>query len=162
DRPDHLQRADLVRGLAGRKASRGGPDAERGDPTGGPPPGLAAPGGHGAGSEAGNTPPAPPPGHADGELAPPKPPAFQGPARGGEMVVLVGPNGAGKTTFLKMVAGLLEPTTGEVLISGAPAGTIPARALTSYIPDSPALYDDLSLDEHLQYVAGLHGEEEWE
>jgi ABC-2 type transport system ATP-binding protein len=75
----------------------------------------------------------------------------------GEMVALVGPNGAGKTTFLTLAAGLLEPTAGTIEIGGAPAGTIPARRGLSYLPDTPVFYEDLSLDEHLAYVAALHG-----
>ncbi len=79
----------------------------------------------------------------------------------GELVMLVGPNGAGKSTFLRLVAGLLEPTEGEVLVDGAPAGSLEARAATSFIPDAPVLYDDLSVEEHLEYVARLHGVSEW-
>ena len=75
----------------------------------------------------------------------------------GELVMLVGPNGSGKTTFLRMAAGLLEPTSGEVLIDGFAAGSIDARAALSYLPDNPVLYDDLSLIEHLEYIGGLHG-----
>jgi ABC-2 type transport system ATP-binding protein len=80
----------------------------------------------------------------------------------GELVMLVGPNGAGKSTFLRLIAGLLEPTTGEVLVDGAPAGSVEARAATSFIPDNPVLYDDLSVEEHLEYVARLHGVDEWQ
>ena len=75
----------------------------------------------------------------------------------GQMVALIGPNGAGKTTFLKLAAGLLAPTTGKVEIDGAPAGSIAARAAVSYLPDSPVFYEDLSVAEHLEYVAALHG-----
>ncbi len=79
----------------------------------------------------------------------------------GRTVALVGPNGAGKSTFLRLAAGLLDPSGGGVTIGGHPAGSIEARALVSYLPDTPALYDDLSLGEHLEYVARLHGMEEW-
>jgi ABC-type multidrug transport system ATPase subunit len=75
----------------------------------------------------------------------------------GELVMLVGPNGSGKTTFLRMAAGLLEPTGGEITIDGAPAGSLDARAALSYLPDNPVLYDDLSLVEHLHYIGRLHG-----
>jgi len=82
--------------------------------------------------------------------------------RPGSRVALIGPNGAGKSTFLRLAAGLLEPTSGEVTIGGHQAGSIEARRLTSYLPDTPSMYDDLSLNEHLEYVARLHGETDWE
>ena len=81
---------------------------------------------------------------------------------GGELVVLVGPNGAGKSTLLRLATGLLEPTGGEVTVDGAPAGSIAARAATSWLSDVPSLYDDLSVMEHLEYVARLHGSTDWQ
>ena len=80
----------------------------------------------------------------------------------GELVALVGHNGSGKSTFLGLSAGLLEPTDGTLDVSGHPAGSFEARAATSYLPDNPVLYDDLSVLEHLEYVARLHGVEDWE
>lgn len=80
----------------------------------------------------------------------------------GQRVALIGLNGSGKTTLLRTAAGLLEPSTGKVLVMGHKAGSIEARAAVSYIPDSPVLYDDLSVAEHLEYIARLHGNEEWE
>jgi ABC-2 type transport system ATP-binding protein len=79
---------------------------------------------------------------------------------GGELVALIGPNGAGKTTFLNLAAGLLEPTSGSIEIAGVPPGSIPARRALSYLPDTPVFYEDLSVGEHLEYVAALHGVEE--
>jgi ABC-type multidrug transport system ATPase subunit len=78
----------------------------------------------------------------------------------GELVALVGPNGAGKTTFLTLAAGLLEPTSGLVEVDGAAAGTIEARRALSYLPDTPVFYEDLSIGEHLAYLAALHGVED--
>lgn len=81
----------------------------------------------------------------------------------GEAVVLVGHNGSGKTTFLRMAAGLLEPSGGEVRIGGHRAGSLEARAALSYLSDNPTFYDDLSMWEHLEYVARLHGmSDDWE
>jgi ABC-type multidrug transport system ATPase subunit len=75
----------------------------------------------------------------------------------GELVALVGTNGAGKSTLLQLAVGLLEATDGAVRIDGAAAGSLDARARLSYISDQPALYDDLSVNEHIEYVARLHG-----
>ena len=75
----------------------------------------------------------------------------------GEFVALIGPNGAGKTTFLNLAAGLLEPTAGEITITGGEPGSIGARRALSFLPDSPVFYEDLSVVEHLEYVSALHG-----
>ena len=75
----------------------------------------------------------------------------------GERVALVGHNGSGKSTFLGTAAGLLELSDGSIEVAGASAGTSAARAAVSFIPDDPVLYDDLSVREHLAYVAALHG-----
>lgn len=73
-----------------------------------------------------------------------------------ELVVLVGHNGSGKSTLLRMIAGLLEPTSGTITVDGHEPGSIPARRATSYLGDDPVLYDDLSVDEHLAFIAALH------
>jgi ABC-type multidrug transport system ATPase subunit len=80
----------------------------------------------------------------------------------GELVMLVGPNGAGKSTFLGLCAGLLEPTEGHAYVLGNPVGTLGARAATSYLPDAPVLYDDLDVNEHIEYIARLHRTDDWE
>lgn len=75
----------------------------------------------------------------------------------GQLVALIGHNGSGKSTFLRLVAGLLDMTDGTIDVLGSPAGTSEARAVVSFLPDDPVLYDDLSVREHLAYVAALHG-----
>jgi ABC-2 type transport system ATP-binding protein len=77
--------------------------------------------------------------------------------RAGDVVALVGHNGSGKSTFLRLAAGMLDATDGVVTVGGAPAGSVDARAATSFLPDEPVLYDDLSVREHVAYVAALHG-----
>ena len=80
----------------------------------------------------------------------------------GQRLALVGHNGSGKTTFIKMAAGLLEPTSGTVTVQGEQAGSLAARALLSYVPDEPVLYDDLSVLEHIEFTCRLHGCQDWE
>jgi ABC-2 type transport system ATP-binding protein len=75
----------------------------------------------------------------------------------GEAVVLVGHNGSGKSTLLNRAAGNLEPTDGYVEVNGRAPGSIEARAELSWLPDTPILYDDLSVREHLEYVSRMHG-----
>jgi ABC-type multidrug transport system ATPase subunit len=80
----------------------------------------------------------------------------------GSRVALLGHNGSGKTTLLRMAAGLLEPSAGQIMVDGHPAGSLEARGAVSWLSDTPTFYDDLSLWEHLEYVARLHGVVEWE
>lgn len=75
----------------------------------------------------------------------------------GQLVALIGHNGSGKSTFLRLTAGLLDLSDGTIDVDGVPAGTSDARAAVSFLPDDPVLYDDLSVREHLAYVAALHG-----
>jgi len=80
----------------------------------------------------------------------------------GERVTLIGHNGSGKTTLIRMLAGMLEPSAGTAEIAGNPLGSPEARAALSYLSDEPVFYDDLSVWEHLEYIARLHGTENWE
>ncbi len=80
----------------------------------------------------------------------------------GQHVALVGHNGSGKTTLLKMVAGLLDPTAGSATIFGHPSGSTDARRMLSWLSDTPTFYDDLSLWEHLEYIARMHESTTWE
>ena len=80
----------------------------------------------------------------------------------GQRVSLVGHNGSGKTTLLRLVTGMLEPSGGTASVTGHPAGSIEARAALAHLADQPVFYDDLSVREHLEYIARLHGRSEWE
>jgi ABC-2 type transport system ATP-binding protein len=76
----------------------------------------------------------------------------------GELFAFLGPNGAGKTTTIKMLCGLLFPTTGTVRVGGFDLRTDGdhARALVSYVPDQPFLYEKLTGREFLQFTADLY------
>ncbi|HEY0971301.1 MAG TPA: ABC transporter ATP-binding protein [Gemmatimonadales bacterium] len=79
----------------------------------------------------------------------------------GELFGFLGPNGAGKTTTLRMIAGILEPTSGSVRIAGVDMAHDPvaARSRLGYIPDRPFIYEKLTGSEFLRFVAGLYGME---
>ena len=80
----------------------------------------------------------------------------------GQRVALVGHNGSGKTTLIRLLSGMLEPSSGTASVAGHPAGSIEAKAALAYLADQPVFYDDLSVREHLEYIARLHGRPEWE
>jgi ABC-2 type transport system ATP-binding protein len=77
----------------------------------------------------------------------------------GELFAFLGPNGAGKTTTIKMLCGLLFPTSGEVRVGGFDVQKQgdQSRQLISYVPDQPFLYEKLTGREFLQFVADLYG-----
>ncbi|MFY7952620.1 MAG: ABC transporter ATP-binding protein [Armatimonadaceae bacterium] len=77
----------------------------------------------------------------------------------GELFAFLGPNGAGKTTTIKMLCGLLFPTTGSVTVGGFDLKTEgdEARRLIAYVPDLPFLYEKLTGREFLQFTADLYG-----
>jgi ABC-2 type transport system ATP-binding protein len=76
----------------------------------------------------------------------------------GEIVGFLGPNGAGKTTTIRMLMGILKPTSGRVLLGGYDVQQEPekAKALAGFIPDRPFIYEKLSGNEFLQFVGKLH------
>src|SRR5436190_19369751 len=76
----------------------------------------------------------------------------------GELFAFLGPNGAGKTTTIKMLCGLLFPTSGTVRVGGFDLRTQGdhARSLVSYVPDQPFLYEKLTGREFLQFTADLY------
>lgn len=77
----------------------------------------------------------------------------------GELFAFLGPNGAGKTTTIKMLVGLLRPTSGHVRLGGFDVVADPRRAcaLLGYVPDVPFLYDKLTGREFLHFIAGMYG-----
>lgn len=78
--------------------------------------------------------------------------------RQGEVLGLLGPNGAGKTTTLQMLAGCLAPSSGDIQICGIDLLESPqqAKALLGYLPETPPLYRELTVDEFLNFAARLH------
>ena len=77
----------------------------------------------------------------------------------GDVLGLVGPNGAGKTSTLRALAGILQPTSGQIRIADIDLQQNPvaAKARLAFIADEPALFDYLTVSEHLQFVARLYG-----
>lgn len=81
--------------------------------------------------------------------------------QGGEVVGLLGPNGAGKSTTIKCIVGLLRKTSGKITIGGHDHVSVEAKRLFSYIPETPYVYDLLTVEEHLQFVAQAYGVRDW-
>jgi len=77
----------------------------------------------------------------------------------GEIHGFLGPNGAGKTTTMRIIAGLLKPTAGRVVVNGHDMATEPEAAKSSlgFIPDRPFIYEKLTAGEFLRFHAGLFG-----
>ncbi|MEQ1822517.1 MAG: ABC transporter ATP-binding protein [Fimbriimonadaceae bacterium] len=75
--------------------------------------------------------------------------------RPGEIVGLLGPNGAGKTTAMRCVAGILRPNGGHILINGFDLDSDQARAKggLAFVPELPSLYELLTVEEHIKFVA---------
>ena len=79
----------------------------------------------------------------------------------GELFGFLGPNGAGKTTTMRIVAGIMRPTRGQVWLGGDNVITHPnqAKQRLGFIPDRPFVYDKLTGAEFLRFVAGLYGQD---
>jgi ABC-2 type transport system ATP-binding protein len=77
----------------------------------------------------------------------------------GEVLGLVGPNGAGKTTTLRCLAGIIAPSRGTVAIAGhdIQREAIEAKRALAFIPDEPHLFEYLTVEEHLRFIARLYG-----
>ncbi len=78
--------------------------------------------------------------------------------RRGEVFGFLGPNGAGKTTTIKMIAGLMKPSEGSILVGGTDVVADPIRAKSrmGFIPDRPFLYEKLTGEEFLRFIGGLY------
>ncbi len=76
----------------------------------------------------------------------------------GEILGLVGHNGAGKTTTIRSITGIIVPTSGRIQIAGHDLAKEPlaAKAAIAFIPDEPHLFDYLTVEEHLHFVARLY------
>lgn len=79
--------------------------------------------------------------------------------KAGEIHGFLGPNGAGKTTTLRMIAGLLKPTAGRIVVNGHDLATEAesAKASLGFIPDRPFIYEKLTAGEFLRFHGGLYG-----
>ena len=75
----------------------------------------------------------------------------------GEIFGFLGPNGAGKTTTMKMLMGLIHPTSGEALVLGRPAGDVRSKLRVGYLPENPYFYDYLTALEFMHMVGRLYG-----
>ena len=76
----------------------------------------------------------------------------------GEIYGFIGPNGAGKTTTIRMMGGIIEPTSGEIIISGINVRKDPveAKKIIGFVPDRPFLYEKLTGMEFLKFVSDLY------
>ncbi|SEU18952.1 ABC transporter ATP-binding protein [Paenibacillus sp. NFR01] len=77
----------------------------------------------------------------------------------GEMVGLIGLNGAGKSTTMKHILGLMSPHKGEITVLGKTRGSDPEsyHGALSFVPESPLLYDEMTVREHVEFTARAYG-----
>jgi len=77
----------------------------------------------------------------------------------GEIFGFLGPNGAGKTTTIKMAVGLLRPDSGSIKVNGldVQVNALRTKAMTTYVPDYPAVYERLTGLEYLNFIGDVYG-----
>lgn len=78
----------------------------------------------------------------------------------GSITVLLGPNGAGKSTLIKSISGLLR-YKGDILVNGIPNKTVEAKKILGYIPEIPSLYPNLTVNEHMEFIARAYRLSDW-
>ncbi len=78
----------------------------------------------------------------------------------GEIAVLCGPNGAGKSTAIKCITGLLR-FQGDIRFDGKPNKSVEAKRSFGYVPEMPAPFEDLTVGEHLEFIARAYRVENW-
>lgn len=78
----------------------------------------------------------------------------------GQIAVLLGPNGAGKSTIIKCITGLLR-FDGSITVCGFPNKSLEAKRLLGYVPEMPAVYDLLTVAEHLEFIARAYSLSDW-
>ena len=76
---------------------------------------------------------------------------------GGTVCAILGPNGAGKSTLVKMLTGLAAPTSGTAEVCGIPANDPALKKIVGILPESLALFDDLTITEHLELTGAVYG-----
>lgn len=79
----------------------------------------------------------------------------------GKVAILLGSNGAGKSTAIKSIVGLLR-YKGEIFVAGYPARSMEAKKRVAYVPEIPSIYPDLTIKEHIEFIARAYGVEEYE
>lgn len=75
--------------------------------------------------------------------------------KGGKIVGLLGPNGSGKTTFIKLVSGLLTPSTGNITVGGMEVG-VETKAIVSYLPDANYLFDWMKTKDIVEFFKDFY------
>lgn len=78
----------------------------------------------------------------------------------GEITILLGPNGAGKSTTIKSITNLLQ-YQGDIMIHGYPNDSLDAKRSFGYIPETPVLYDLMSIDEHIEFIGKAYRSEHY-
>lgn len=79
----------------------------------------------------------------------------------GEIAIILGPNGAGKSTVIKCIAGLLR-YEGDILVNGLSNKNLKAKEILSYIPETPSLYELLTVKEHVDFIAKAYNIKDYE